>query len=275
VMNEFLMSLLYDKKVDICDGRVSCSRNDVSEERIVVSLTTSPKRIRKMKPLIDCLMQQTIKPDCIYLNLPLVFKRDKTEFQEIPLFITENSLIHINWCEDIGPATKVIPTAQLELNPETIIISIDDDIYYPPTFIETFLVFARRYPDSIITGTSYMKSAEKHKNEFDGKFVEFLEGYSGVLYRRKDFDGYKEAETRACYLGDDFYISNEMLRKGKTIVMIGREYRGVRGIKPLKYGLEKDALHLTSKGNDDNYKACSESLEAQGRLYVNYYRKGF
>jgi hypothetical protein len=58
----------YYKKINIREKDVP--------ERIVVSLTTSPKRISKIQPVIECIEKQTIKPKYICLNLPRVYKRD-------------------------------------------------------------------------------------------------------------------------------------------------------------------------------------------------------
>lgn len=248
--------------------KINIREKDVPE-RIVVSLTTSPKRISKIQPVIECIEKQTIKPKYICLNLPRVYKRDNTTFQEpLPDFIVNNPFVYVNWCEDIGPATKVIPTAQVERDPDTLILSIDDDTYYPPMLIETFLQFSRWYPDAVITGTSFMSTSH------DGTYVQLLEGFSGVLYKQRylsrvDLHFLKE---RSCYLGDDFFLSNEILKQNVPIVRIGRQIEAIRKIKQLDYGFQMDALHLTNKGNNDNYKACAKILDRHGQLYITYYK---
>lgn len=254
---------------------VMANKSD-TRERIVVSLTTSPKRIGKIAPVIDCIMKQTIQPARIYLNLPKVFKRDNSTFDEIPEFLKNNPSVYVNWCEDIGPATKVIPTARLERDPETKIISIDDDIYYPPNFIETFLSFSLAYPDACITGTSFIpaKKTTTDKQTPEGTYVQLLEGYSGVLYKQKFFNDIDMnlLREKACYLGDDFFLSNELLKQDIPIIMIGRSYDAIKAIKPLDYGLQSDALHLSQLGgNDINYRKCSNILEKQSKLHVHFY----
>ena len=44
--------------------------------KFVVSFTTSPERISKIKPMVDSILTQTKSPDLFLLNIPEVF-RDK------------------------------------------------------------------------------------------------------------------------------------------------------------------------------------------------------
>lgn len=256
--------------------------------RIVISLTTSPTRITKLQPVIDSMMKQTIQPDKIYLNLPNVFKRDNTTFTlPLPEFITQNKSIYVHFCEDIGPATKILPVLSLEKDPDTILISIDDDINYPPQLIETFLGFSQDYPDACLTGTSYMLKENTNKmysntpEKLQGQEVELLEGYSGVLYKRKFFSEavlkklYKSInENKGCKFGDDFSISNALISEGIQIIMIGITFNAVAEIMPFEYGFQNDALHLGSSGkyNNQNYESCSNYLQQNGELVINYHK---
>ena len=174
-----------------------------NKDRVVVSLTTSPQRINYIKPVIDAMLNQTRKPDRIYLNLPKIFLRNNSTFDTpLPDFITNNKLIYVNFCDDIGPATKIIPTISIEQHPETKILSIDDDIYYPPTLIDQYLKYSSFFDNCIITGSSFINNnsdidkrwfenkiqnlkTTPHNYLFNGKLVDLIEGFSGVLYKRK------------------------------------------------------------------------------------------
>jgi hypothetical protein len=201
---------------------LSRKQSDKKSNFIVASLTTSPKRIHKIKPVLDRIMEQTLVPDFVVLNLPFVFKRTGETFGELPDFITSNPIIRINWCHDIGPATKILPTRDLFDDPETIIISIDDDFLYKRTMVETFLTYSTLFPDVVITGSSYHNHVDPPANVFEipenTHFSEFMEGYSGILYKKKMLDKinitneYVDNLPKCCFQSDDFIISNYLTK---------------------------------------------------------------
>ena len=233
------------------------------KKTVIVSFTTSPKRIQHTKHLVETLSSQTVPPDKIVINIPYVFKRNGATYDNIPDFMTENPLVHINRCEDIGPATKVLPSTKLFDDPETIIISVDDDIEYKKTMVEILLNHSYRYPEAAITGESFMR--------LHGNKAELVEGYSSVLYKKKFIDDLDVTKyPKSCYLGDDLILSNHLRRKGIEIIL-------VTGEKPfgdvyLDYGSESDGLKAgadsTSDGNTENYKACKKYLESTNQLHV-------
>jgi hypothetical protein len=250
--------------------------NNSSE--IIVSMTTSPKRIGNIEPLLKCISNQSIPPNKIVLNLPFIFKRTNMEFDEIPDFIINNPFVRINRCEDIGPSTKILPTALLFSDPETIIISVDDDIEYRDNFIETLIKYSSKHPDAVITGESFMriKSTEDAIDK-TATYAELVEGYSAVLYKKKFLDKIPIEEfikyPRFCYMADDFLLSN-YLRKNNIPIIVADEPVGNKTTVNiyLEYGSQDDALKNGADGttidNIDNYKKCSNYLKSNGDLYI-------
>ena len=117
---------------------------------IVVSITSWIKRIGYVKKVIESIMDNTIQPDRVYLNL------SKSEFVNIELpkdlvayFESDERLI-INWVDGENTKTmkKVFPILQY-LNDDDIIITADDDIIFPNDLIESrikdFNDFDRKY----------------------------------------------------------------------------------------------------------------------------------
>lgn len=242
---------------------------------VVVSLTTSPRRIPHIKKLLDTLTNQTVPPDAIVLNLPYVFKRNNSTFDEIPPFITENPVIKVNRCEDIGPATKILPTVSLFSNPETILISVDDDIEYRNNFIETLLKYNAKAPNAVITGQTFMLL--DNKNDDGLIYGEMVEGFSSVLYKKKHFDNFDMNELlnypRECYFADDFILSNYLRKEGIDIIVTSEPDNNKLTVNTLlDYGTQDDALHKGAEGgNIDNYKKCSAYLKSIGQLYIKHY----
>jgi hypothetical protein len=117
---------------------------------IVVSITSWIKRIGYVKKVIESIMDNSIQPDRVYLNL------SKTEFVNIELpkdlvayFESDERLI-INWVDGENTKTmkKVFPILQY-LDDDDIIITADDDIIFPNDLIESrikdFNAFGRKY----------------------------------------------------------------------------------------------------------------------------------
>jgi len=253
--------------------------------RVVVSLTTSPQRISQIGDVIHCIKNQTYQVSRIYINLPHVFKRTG-EGYTIPNFLRNDPLIYINRCEDIGPATKIVPTVTHEHDDDdnTIIISIDDDILYYNTFVKLYIDYAETFKDSVITGKSYMYlSPSFRQGHLDARSVELLEGFSGVAYRVKFLKGIENEIDfsklpKSCYASDDFVLSNYILKKGYKIKVINESLH-YKKLKELSYGFGEDALHKGagtdlsgSTVNETKYKQCSNYLQSQNDLYISYYR---
>ncbi len=229
---------------------------------IIISLTTSPTRIHALKPVLKRLMEQTVQPDKIVLNLPHVFKRTG-ETYDIPDYLYQPWL-HIHRCEDIGPATKIIPTRLLVKDPETIIISVDDDILYKKNMIETFLKYAH-LPYVLSGGTSSIYKKIKIGNKIMG-ISQLVEGFSGVCYRKKHLDKIKISNTiKDCFTSDDFTISNQLGKHNIEILKIPNTVD-----KILDIGLKKDALHL-SKDNNERYQSCANHLKSKKQLFIKYF----
>lgn len=225
-------------------------------------MTTSPKRIDKIYKVIEALEKQTIRPDLYFINLPIVFKRDGTRFSQIPSFLISDR-IHLNFCEDLGPATKIVPTCKSEhITEDDIIFSVDDDIYYPPTIIQLYLKYHLKFPNFVLTGTSPF--IINGRRRYDLYECELLEGYSCVLYKKEFLEDIplilfdKQLVPIYHYLSDDLVLSNFLLMKGIGILCFSREKSEIRRIKPLDYGLQADALHMGAGGlastcdNDEN-----------------------
>lgn len=257
--------------------------------KYVISFTTSPTRIHKIKPMLDSLLNQTSKPELIILNIPKAFKRTGEEY-DVPDFVKDNIIVNIA-DQDYGPATKIIPTIKYltdnKFNPtETRIIYLDDDVIYPLAMVETMKTMTN--DNSVYTGSGfdfrYDKKAEHispvRKN---GDIAAIAEGYAAVCVRldtfQKDF-----MEYIGIYIGDtDFYLSDDVVlsnyywSKGistRVINIPGKfslfDIWNDKGV--LSYGLEKDALHNgadgTSISNVLRYRIVLNKLAADRNRYI-------
>src|SRR5436190_11046762 len=113
--------------------------------RVVGSLTTMPNQYFKLPGTLNSLHNQTRKLDAIYLGLPKVSRRLGTEYPELPDEIAE--LCTSVRCKDYGPITKIVPGILMESDPNTVIITFDNDMNYHPDTVAKLLAHHDSYPE--------------------------------------------------------------------------------------------------------------------------------
>jgi len=114
---------------------------------IYISLTTIPKRLKNLKKSIDSLLNQTYKPNKIFINIPSRYKRFKEtiEDKDIPRF--DNPIVEITRCEDFGPGTKLLGSLD-KFEKNSLIILADDDHIYEDYMVEKFNYFFSKAPEN-------------------------------------------------------------------------------------------------------------------------------
>ena len=228
----------------------------------IASLSTSPQRLRYVQPRInDNLTKQTVKPDFVYLNLPLRFNRtdelyNENEINELRKAFG-NKIKILRPPDDLGPATKILPSIleEKQKGRRSLIVSIDDDIQYPDDLFERLLK-SYKDKDSVISNSCFQME----------EGLGILEGFSGVLYDTDSFEDdvmnfiNKAIKHDKCYTADDYVLTRYL--KSKRIVVKPMENK-VYDVHPLDYGLQKDALHVIDDSSDPNtrYKSCKNFMD--------------
>lgn len=126
---------------------------DEVNPKIVCCLTSYPRRIKNCYRVVKSLLENTVVPDRIYLTLARPqFKNDIDDLPPlIRKLVIENSRVFINWVDvDTKIMKKVMPVLQY-LDDDDIILPCDDDILYPPDYIESRLKDMREF-DAPLTG---------------------------------------------------------------------------------------------------------------------------
>ena len=250
--------------------------------KYIISFTTSPTRINKIKGMLQNLMNQTHKAEMIILNIPRVFKRTNESY-DIPTYIQKS--VHVNIIDnDYGPATKIVPTIlYLKENSydeeNTRIIYLDDDILYPTTMLETVNSYVNNNNNAVYTCTGFdfinltIKGVRTNR-----KVCTVAEGYGGVCVKLSmfgdDFEEYISTmnKDQDCYLSDDIILSNYYHKhKNKIIIINERNMYSIFDLwekgSILGYGNELDALHLgangTSVNNENRYKQVLKKLKSE------------
>jgi len=114
---------------------------------IYVSITTIPQRIKNLNKSVKSLLNQTRKPDKIFINIPFKYKRFSEAIvdNQIPKF--DNNVVEITRCEDYGPGTKLLGSLN-KLQKDSLLILADDDHTYEDYMIEKFFYFYSKAPNN-------------------------------------------------------------------------------------------------------------------------------
>ncbi|MFZ1980133.1 MAG: glycosyltransferase domain-containing protein, partial [Smithella sp.] len=160
--------------------------------RLIVSITSFGQRMYDVHFALYSLLNQTLKPDEIILWLgEKEFPHKEGNLPQSVLSLKNNGLT-IKWCKDMGPYTKLIPA--LKEYPDDIIVTADDDIYYPRKFLELLYGAYLKEPQYIHCHRVHKITFDKNKNiqkyskwirqasNIESSLCNFLTGAGGVLY---------------------------------------------------------------------------------------------
>ncbi len=205
-----------------------------SNVEVIVSLTTHGRRIYEVYLAIESIIQGSVRPNRIILWLPNVLCG-----KELPQTLVNQKSrgLEIKYTEDLGPYTKLIPA--LNEYPDSIIVTIDDDILYPYDTLELLLSAHRSYTDCICANRimdikfdnqGQLTSLPTWKELEDKDRIStlnFFEGVGGVLYPPRCFsadvfdqDIFKEI----CPTADDVWFNCMALLSGISVAPANLHY---------------------------------------------------
>lgn len=120
-------------------------------QKIIVSLTSFPKRIDTVWLTVETLLRQSVKPDEVILWLAESQFDGLESLPENLLRLQERGLT-IRFCDDLRSHKKYFYT--LREYPQDLVILADDDLFYPRDTIQKLLQMHRQWPQDIccITG---------------------------------------------------------------------------------------------------------------------------
>ncbi|KAE8907169.1 hypothetical protein PF003_g9307 [Phytophthora fragariae] len=264
--------------------------------RIVFSFTTTPRGIDDMQPTVDALVQQEGDGfDAVYVVVPKTYrdqavqipewlldgktKLNQTEFRGVT-FATGTSPYHdklklIVLDTDFGPASKVLGTLLVEQDPDAIIVYGDDDRIYPTQLCERALHYTHKYPDDAIAVLGGWISAED--DLYCGRSlavgvnsVSFVGGAGGVAVKRKFFGleektmpAFEVADmSKACFLGDDYYLSHLLSRNGVRRRLVSDSCWNIEALtESFSYGgLSHAPSEHPGGANVEHYQQCIREL---------------
>lgn len=237
--------------------------------KIIVSVTSFPPRMKRIWMVLESLLRQTKKPDKIILWLP---SSQFPSIEDVDRKVREMEKrgLEIRFCKELKSHNKYYYAMQEFSN--DIIITVDDDIFYPENMIENLLKKHYEYPNCIVCYRA-------HKITFkDGKVNKYTEwdfrsrnisgpsyllvptGCGGVLYpprclNKEVFN--LQAIQELCPTADDIWLKCMALLNGAKAVKVYPIYSEVFTVSgSSETGLAK--YNVIEGRNDDQLNKIME-----------------
>ncbi len=250
-----------------------CKLNPSTEgKQVIVSLTTFPKRINIIWIVIECMLCQSVLPDRIILWLS---KDQFSDLEDLPksLLKLQKRGLEIKFCDgDLKSHKKYYYS--LKKYSRDILITIDDDLFYPSYLISDLLESHKTFPNSICC-----HRASKYKT-FDGKLLPYKDWNEKILILEPSFDIFfttgggtlfppncfsedvfrAEVFMEICMYADDVWL-NLLAQFNKTsIVKIQRESENILPILIMD-NIELHSLNVTNDYNDIQFQKVLQYLK--------------
>ena len=116
--------------------------------KVVVAFSTTPDRLEKIEPMLNSLLDQTVKVDEIALNIPFHTHKGKT--YHIPPAYKKFLKVY-SAGKDYGSCTGLLPCLRREGEKGTKIIFVADNQIYGKDLIETLVDESNKHPDKVIS----------------------------------------------------------------------------------------------------------------------------
>lgn len=262
-LKQSLKGLIYKFKIDFSTkSQLPSLKTTDRTPKIIVSVTSYGRRVNSiLYYTIRSILNQTIQPDRIIIWLD----RDKWNDSNIPdrISILKNNGVEIAYCKDLRSYTKLIPAHKTY--EEDIIITIDDDVVYPPTLIESLYNSYIKDPQaihcalakSIIYENDILSSYNNWPNANHVALNIFPLGYGGVLYPPHSLHAHTVDERKfmeLCPYADDVWFYTMAKLQGTKHHFVGMnrdEYLGVDNFNQFFHkGNALAHFNVIENGND-------------------------
>jgi len=225
---------------------------------IYISLSTIPKRLKNINKSVESLLQQTQKPDKIFINIPYKYRRfeEIIDDKEIPKF--NSKIVEVIRCEDSGPGTKLLGSLD-KLKKNSLVILADDDHSYEDYMVEKFYYFYSRAPEN-----AYSFYVHPLRDFGIGQGADGFAINTNSLTGVKNFYDMIVKNHKDLFLNDDLWISYFLyFFKKNKILSLQEHIKKKAGIKlPLIYKIHNEESGLISTYG----KNLTEAIEKKDEI---------
>lgn len=243
-------------------SRRSGVTNRKRRQKIIVSLTTYPKRIGTIWLTIETLLRQSMKPDEVILWLAdTQFPNGLADLPEKLLRLRERGLT-IRFCEDLRSHKKYYHA--LVEYPYDLVVLADDDMFYPRDTIRKLMEMHRKWPEDICCMTAQViepdlhtlpsrwrnPRLDEHTLQHSARIQAFTGSGTLIPPQALHSDAFDRDRIRAlCLHADDLWVTFMALRKG-TKITTSRNWRPF----PISiYGTAGGSLYyINAEGNQND-----------------------
>jgi hypothetical protein len=174
--------------------------------------------------------------------------------------------VKVNTCDDYGVLTKSLATLEIETDPETLIVVVDDDMVYQPRVVEGLVKAYEEFKCPVgYSGLAYPETVLRQWGRFGfrlmqghGTPAEMMECAFGYAFPRKAMDGFwkfppmAEANERFVYLSDDYLYSKHFELKGLQKRVACFPWVGRRGDDWSTIWTQKQSSQTHALSRDEN-----------------------
>ena len=263
-METILLNLFYSR----------CTRPEAGvspDGEIVVSMTSHRDRIRYAYIAVTTILRQTVKPKAVVLYLAEEEFPNREKDLPRSLASLAGYGLQFRFCDNLYPHKKYYYA--FSDYPESPVVTVDDDVFYPENLLESLISMAQEYPGYVCCHWARMITVEngdiapyRHWQEVKNGAVSSVRlvpiGCCGVLYPphalgEQTFD---QAKLKTLSLmTDDLWLKWNELLSGTGCVCGGR----YRQFFPLVLGVQRYALNrrnVLNGANDDCVRRLNEAF---------------
>ena len=209
--------------------------NEKRELELIVSLTSYPDRMYDIHYCIYSLLIQSLKPNKIILWLAEEQFPNKDKDLPKKLFEFTKYGLTIKYTKDLRSYKKLIPS--LKEYPNSIVVTADDDIFYPQNWLEKLYNSWKDNKACVICHRAHRIGLENEKvlpygtwkkciTENKSSFYNFFTGAGGVLYPPNCF--YKDIDNEELFMklapnADDIWFWAMAVLNDKKIKVVDDE----------------------------------------------------
>ena len=237
----------------------------VIKKKIVVSLTSYPARIQYVSKALESIFTQSLSADEIVLYLAKEqFPNRENDFPaELENLVSEKKL-RVRWCaNDLKPHKKYFYA--FRDYPEDVIVTIDDDLIYPPDMLKNLYHSYQMFPECVSASRVHLIFIENNKvlpyelwlKEINGCVHQpsmqlFATGGAGTLYPTHLFCKMlldEKVIMETCLEADDLWLKAMELALEIPVVLAS----SVSNLRYVPGSQEGGTLWSVNRAENDNY----------------------